>query len=67
MPKFRIEPDPDKYPPLDPGAPIPDDPGELEPDTPEPLPPAPIEPVPDITPDEPVAPETDPDEIAEPA
>jgi hypothetical protein len=47
----RIEPDPDRYPPLDPGAPIPDDPGELEPDTPDPLPPAPVEPVPDTEPE----------------
>jgi hypothetical protein len=37
MSSLKIETDPDRYPPLDPGAPIPDDPGELQPDAPEPL------------------------------
>ena len=53
---------PDRYPPLDPSAPIPDDPGELSPDTPDTLPPAPIEPAPDRATDGP-----DPDTVAEPA
>ncbi|WP_127502591.1 hypothetical protein [Actinoplanes solisilvae] len=55
-----VSSDPDRYPPLDPGAPIPDDPGELEPGSPDTLPPAPVEPL-----VEPVEP--DPEGIPEPA